>query len=198
MNKLNPYFEVEGKKYEIKRTRAIECEYEKIREQNKLDDEQISLTNDYAKLMLEYEEILEKYKEAKEDYFEDVLNEEKKSKYKAFKELSDEKYDEMKEFELKNKNFSLNKVQDFAYKNGVELLMFALNEQCGVSKDEAKNIWDKFVAHFGTETAKDWINVMIQTLFEREDEEENPFLKQARAKAKLKMEQRKGLSKVKK
>ena len=82
MNKLNPYFEVEGKKYEIKRTRAIECEYEKIREQNKLDDEQISLTNDYAKLMLEYEEILEKYKEAKEDYFEDVLNKEKKSKYK--------------------------------------------------------------------------------------------------------------------
>lgn len=200
MNKLNPYFEVEGKKYEIKRTRAIECEYEKIREQNKLDDEQISLTNDYAKLMLEYEEILEKYKEAKEEYMcdEGILDEKKKAKFKAYKELSDEKYNEMKDFELKNKNFSLNKVQDFAYKNGVELLIFALNEQCGVSKDEAKIIWDKFVAHFGNETAKDWINVMIQTLFEREDEEENPFLKQARAKAKLKMEQRKGLSKVKK
>lgn len=198
MNKLNPYFEVEGKKYEIFRTRAIECEYEKIREQNKLDDRQVSLTNDYAKLMLEYEEILEKYSNAKEEYFEDVLNKDKKAKYKAFKELSDEKFEELKDFELNNKDFSLTKIQDIAYQNGVELLVFALNEQCNVSKEEAKEIWDKFVSHFGTEIAQEWINAMLQTLFEREEETENPFLKQARAKAQMKIEQRKGLSKVKK
>ena len=198
MNKLNPFFEVEGKKFEIIRTRALECEYEKIREQNKLDDRQISLTNDYAKLMLEYEEILEKYKDAKNDYFEDVLNKDKKAKYKAFKELSDEKYDEMKNFELENKDFSINKVQDFAYNNGVELLIFALNEKCGLSKDESALVWDKFVSRFGSDTAKDWINAMVQSLFDREEEDENPFLKQARAKAQQKMEQRKGLSKVKK
>ena len=198
MNKLNPFFEVEGKKFEIIRPRALECEYEKIREQNKLDDRQISLTNDYAKLMLEYEEILEKYKDAKNDYFEDVLNKDKKAKYKAFKELSDEKYDEMKNFELENKDFSINKVQDFAYNNGVELLIFALNEQCGLSKDESALVWDKFVSRFGSDTAKDWINAMVQSLFDREEEDENPFLKQARAKAQQKMEQRKGLSKVKK
>lgn len=197
MSKLNPFFEVDGKKYEIVRTRAVECEYEKIREQNKLDDEQISLTNDYAKLMLEYEEILEKFKSAKEEYFDDVLNKEKKEIYKAFKELSDEKYNEMKEFELNNKDFSLSKVQDFAYANGVELLIFALNEQCGLSQEEARNVWDDFVDHLGIETAKEWITAMVQTLFEKEDEEENPFLKQARAKQLQKMEQRKGLSKVK-
>ena len=197
MSKLNPFFEVDGKKYEIVRTRAVECEYEKIREQNKLDDEQISLTNDYAKLMLEYEEILEKFKSAKEEYFDDVLNKEKKEIYKAFKELSDEKYNEMKEFELSNKDFSLSKVQDFAYANGVELLIFALNEQCGLSQEEARNVWDDFVDHLGIETAKEWITAMVQTLFEKEDEEENPFLKQARAKQLQKMEQRKGLSKVK-
>ena len=197
MSKLNPFFEVDGKKYEIVRTRAVECEYEKIREQNKLDDEQISLTNDYAKLMLEYEEILEKFKSAKEEYFDDVLNKEKKEIYKAFKELSDEKYNEMKEFELSNKDFSLSKVQDFAYANGVELLIFALNEQCGLSQEEARNVWDDFVDHLGIETAKEWITAMVQALFEKEEEEENPFLKQARAKRLQKMEQRKGLSKVK-
>lgn len=198
MSKLNPYFEVEGKKYEIVRTRAIECEYEKIRERNKLDDEQVSLTNDYAKLMLEYEEILEKYKNAKDEYFEDVLNKDKKSKYKAFKELADEKFNEIKDFELNNKGFSLNKVQELAYQNGVELLVFALNEQCDISKDEAQDVWEKFVSHFGMETAKDWITLMIQTLFEREDEDENPFMRAAKAKQQQRLEQRKGLSKVRK
>ena len=198
MTKLNPFFEVNGKKYEITRTRAVECEYEKIREQNKLDDEQISLTNDYAKLMLEYEEILEKYKGAKDEYFEDILNKDKKAKYKAFKELSDEKFAEIKDFELSNKEFSLNKVQDFAYKNGVELLVFALNEQYGVTNADARAIWEDFEEHLGKETAKEWISVMVQTLFEREDEEENPFLKLAKAKAQQREEHRKGLAKVKK
>lgn len=197
MAKINPFFEVEGKKYEIKRTRAIECEYEKIRRQNQPDDEQLSLSNDYAKLMLEYEEILEKYKLAKEEYFDDVLNKEKKDKYNAFKELADEKYNEMKEFELNNKNFSFDKLQDIAYNNGVELLMFGLEEQCNVSNEEARNIWEKFVDNLGIYTAKDWINAMVQTLFEREDEEENPFLKIAKAKAQQRMEQRRGLSKMK-
>lgn len=197
MERLNPFFEVEGKRYEIKRTRAVECEYEKIREQNKLDDNQVSLTNDYAKLMLEYEEILDKYKEAKDNYFADVLNKDKKEVYKAFKELSDEKYTELKEFELSNKDFSLDKVQKLAYDNGVKLLVFALNEQCDVSTKEATAIWDKFELHFGKELAQEWINAMIQTLFEKEDEE-NPFLKQARAKAQQRAEQRKGLSKVRK
>lgn len=194
--KLNPYFEVEGKKYEIKRTRAIECEYDKIREQNKLDDTQVSLTNDYAKLMLEYEEILEKYKEAKDNYFADVLNKDKKNIYKAFKELSDEKYNELKEFELNNKDFSLDKVQKLAYDNGVKLLVFALNEQCGVSETDAYEIWAKFVDYFGNDIAQEWINAMIQTLFEKEDN--NPFLEQAKVKQQQRMEQRRGLSKVRK
>lgn len=196
MSKLNPFFEVDGKKYEIVRTRAVECEYEKIREQNQLNDEQVSLTNDYAKLMLEYEEILEKFKTAKEEYFEDVLNKDKKEIYKAFKELSDEKYNEMKEFELKNKNFSLNDVQELAYQNGVKLLTFALTEQCNLTEEQAVEVWDKFVNHFGNDTAKEWISLMVQILFDREDDE-NPFLAQARAKQLQKMEQRKGLSKVK-
>ena len=197
MAKLNPFFEVDGKKYEIIRTRALECEYEKIKERNKPEDEQLSLTNDYAKLMIEFEEISQKYALAKEEYFDDVLNKEKKEKYFAFKELSDNKYNEMKEFELGNKNFSINKLEELAYKNGVELLVYALVEQCRVSEETAKSIWEDFVSHFGIITAKEWITAMIQTLFEREDEEENPFLKAARAKAQQRMEQRKGLSKMK-
>lgn len=201
MSKLNPFFEVDGKKYEIKITRAVECQYDKIREQNKLDDEQVSVTNDYAKLAVEYEEILTKYAQAKEAYMSDdgILDENLKKKYLAYKELADSKYAEVKEFELKNKNFSLAEVEDIAYKNGVELLVFALEEQCNVTKDEAISLWEGFVDQLGIKTAKEWITLMIQTLFEREDEEDqNPFMRQARAKQQQKLEQRKGLSKMKK
>lgn len=201
MSKLNPFFEVDGKKYEIKRTRAVECQYDKIREQNKLNDEQISVTNDYAKLAVEYEEILTKYEQAKEAYMCDdgILDENLKKKYLAYKELADSKYEEVKEFELKNKNFSLAEVEDISYKNGVELLVFALEEQCDVTKDEAISLWEGFVDQLGINTAKEWIILMVQTLFEREDEEDqNPFMRQARAKQQQKLEQRKGLSKMKK
>ena len=200
MAKLNPFFEVDGKKYEIIRTRAVECEYEKIRERNKLDDNQFSLTNDYAKLMLEYEEIMQKYTDARDRYMTDegILDENLEKVYNAYKKLADAKFDELKRFEMDNKEFSLSKIQGLAYSNGVQLLIFALNEQCNITKEEAKSVWEKFVAYFGTDTAQQWIDVMIQTLFEKDEEEENPFLKQAKAKARMKMEQRNGLSKVKK
>lgn len=200
MAKLNPFFEVDGKKYEIIRTRAVECEYEKIRERNKLDDNQFSLTNDYAKLMLEYEEIMQKYADSRDRYMTDegILDENLEKVYNAYKKLADAKYDEIKKFEIENKDFSLSKIQDLAYSNGVELLVFALNEQCNITKEEAKSVWEKFVAHFGRDVSQQWIDAMIQTLFEKDEEEENPFLKQAKAKARMKMEQRNGLSKVKK
>ena len=198
MARLNPSFKVEGKEYEIIRTRALECEYEKIREKNKLTDEQVSLSNDYAKLVLEFEEIAERFRQAKEEYYEDVLNNDKKAKFKAFKELSDEKFEEIKNFEINNKSFSMNELQKMAYKNGVELLVFGLVEQCNLTREDAISVWDKFVEYFGVDYSKDWIAAMVQVLFEREEEDEDPFMKQAKAKAKQKMEQRKGLSKVKK
>ena len=196
--KINPYFEVKGTKYEIKRTRYLESEYDKITSESKLSDEQQSDFVDYAKLESEYTEILEKYSEAKDDYFDDVLNEEKEKKYLAFKKLSDSKYNEMKEFEMTHKNISLKDMRELAYENGIKLLYVALQEQYQLSQEQAKMVWEDFVDHFGKQTSMEWILVMTQSLFERDEEEENPFLKQAKAKAMQKAEQRKGLSKIKK
>ena len=196
MERLNPFFEVEGKRYEIKRTRAVECEYDRVRKANEPEANLRELTNDYAKLMLEYQEIAEKFKEAKDKYMTDegILDENLEKIYNAYKKLSDAKFEEVKNFELKNKEFSIDKLQQMAYDNGVKVLIFALTEQCKVTEAEAVEIWDKFVTHFGIDFSMKWIDAMIQTLFESEDED--PFLKQAQARAKLKAEQRKGLSKM--
>lgn len=196
--KINPYFEVKGKTYEIKRTRFLESEYEKITQKSQLSVEQESLFADYIKLESEYNEIVGKFREAKDDYFANVLDKEKKEIYLAFKELSDEKYNEMKNFEIKNPEFSLKNIQNKAYENGVKLLYVALQEQYSLSEEQSKFVWEDFVDHFGKETSVEWILVMVQTLFEKDEDEENPFLKQARVKAMQKAEQHKGLSKIKK
>ena len=196
--KINPYFEVNGKKYEIIRTRFLESEYEKITQQSQLSVEQESLFADYIKLESEYNEIMGKFRDAKEDFFENVTDKDKKEIYLAFKELSDEKYQEMKNFEIKNPEFSINDIQNKAYENGVKLLYVALQEQYGLSEEQARFVWEDFVDHLGKKTSVEWVMMMVQTLFERDEEDENPFLKQAKAKAMQKAEQRRGLSKIKK
>lgn len=196
--KINPYFEVKGVTYEIKRTRYLESEYDKITSQSQLSAEQESSFADYVKLEGEYNEILIKYTEAKDDYFNDVVNKDKKEIYLAFKELVDGKYEEMKKFEISNPNFSFKDIRQRAYENGVRLLYAALQEQYSLSEEQSKLVWEDFVEHFGKETGMEWILVMVQTLFEKDEDDENPFLKQAKAKAMQKAEQRKGLSKIKK
>lgn len=195
--KINPYFEVKGKTYEIKRTRFLESEYDKITSQSKLSVEQESDFSDYIKLESEYAELIEKFKNAKDEYFDDVLNEEKEKKYLAFEKLSNRKYQEIRDFNLNHSSFSLKDIQDLAYSNGLKLLYVALQEQYSLSEEQSRLVWDDFVEHFGTPIATEWILEMVKTLFEK-DEEENPFLKQAKAKAVQQMEHRNGLRKIKK
>lgn len=198
MSKINPYFEVEGKTYEIKRTRALECEYEKITQQSSMSEDDERGFAEYIKLQTELNELSEKVKESKDDFYANVTNKDKKEVYFAFKELFDDKYKEMVNFGLTHKEFSTSRVEEQAYANGKKLLFIALEQQCNLTHEEAIKVWEKFEEHLGLQTAKEWILFMVQSLFENDEEEQDPFLKQAQAKAKLKMEQRKGLSKVKK
>lgn len=196
--KINPYFEVEGKTYEIKRTRALECEYEKITQQSSMSEDDERNFAEYIKLQTELNELSEKLKESKDDFYGNVTNKDKKQVYFAFKELFDDKYKEMVDFGLTHKDFSTSRVEEQAYANGKKLLFVALEQQCKLTQEQAVKVWEKFEEHLGLQTAKEWILFMVQSLFESDEEEQDPFLKQAQAKAKLKMEQRKGLSKIKK
>lgn len=195
MARINPYFEVDGKKYEIIRTRALECEYEKVREENKISEEDESLFTDYMKMINDTTEIEEKYEVAKNAYFDDILDKDKKAKYLAFKELYDEHHKEIRQFAIEHKEM-LSNAQDKAYENGVAVLIFGLCEQCNVCAEEAREVWGKFVEHFGESVARDWISAMTSALFGEEDEE-NPFIKAQQAKMEQRYNQRKGLSRVK-
>ena len=81
-------------------------------------------------------------------------------------------------------------------------MILALTEQYNLSGQGAREIWEKFkdflAEKYGIQAPREWILYMVQTLFENEEEEVDPFLKQARAKAQMKLEQRNGLAKIKK
>lgn len=195
-------FEVEGQTYEIVRTRALECEYEKITKQSSLSEQDERAFADYIKLQAETEELAEKFRTAKEDFYNDVLDEEKEKKFLAFEKLYNRKYQEIIDFTTTHKDFSTQKVEEIAMDNGVKLFVLALSQKYEMSHDESKSVWEKFrdflSEKYGMQSPREWILTMVRELFEGEDEEIDPFLKQARAKAQQRMEQRKGLSKIKK
>lgn len=202
MKRIPITFEVEGQTYEIVRTRALECEYEKITKQSSLSEQDERAFADYIKLQAETEELAEKFRTAKEDFYNDVLDEEKEKKFLAFEKLYNRKYQEIIDFTTTHKDFSTQKVEEIAMDNGVKLFVLALSQKYGMSQDEAKSVWEKFrdflSEKYGMQSPREWILTMVRELFEGEEEETDPFLKQARAKAQQRMEQRKGLSKIKK
>lgn len=202
MKRIPITFEVEGQTYEIVRTRALECEYEKITKQSSLSEQDERAFADYIKLQAETEELAEKFRTAKEDFYNDVLDEEKEKKFLAFEKLYNRKYQEIIDFTTTHKDFSTQKVEEIAMENGVKLFVLALSQKYAMSHDEAKLVWEKFrdflSEKYGMQSPREWILTMVRELFEGEEEETDPFLKQARAKAQQRMEQRKGLSKIKK
>jgi predicted nuclease with TOPRIM domain len=195
MSKIIPSFVVNGKTYEIKRTRYLECEHEKISNESSFTEEEQALLAKATKLRVEYEELAEKFREVKEKHFANMRNKELTAEYKAFKEELDEMYKELTDFEIKHEVVSLRSLQKLAANKAERLLILALCEQYNLPQKEAEEIWCMHVDNIGKEAAGEWVLFMIDALF-NEEETTDPFLKQARAKAELKAEQRKGLSKV--
>lgn len=197
MSKLNPSFVVDGNTYEIRRTRYLECQYEQISQENNFTDEQQALLAQGTKLRMEYEELAEQFRPIKEQHFANMRDKELTAEYKAFKEELDELYKALTDFEINHKEVSMSALQKVAVDKAERLLILALCEQHNLDEENAKAVWCKYVDEIGVATASEWVMFMLDALF-NEEETNDPFLKQARAKAELKAEQRKGLSRVRK
>lgn len=197
MGKIIPSFVVDGKTYEIRRTRYLECQYEQISQENSFTDEQQALLAQGTKLRMEYEELAEQFRPMKEKHFANMRDKELTAEYKAFKEELDELYKALTDFEINHKEVSMSALQKVAVDKAERLLILALCEQYNLDEENAKAVWCKYVDEIGVATASEWVMFMLDALF-NEEETNDPFLKQARAKAELKAEQRKGLSRVRK
>ena len=196
MNKIIPFFELNGQRYEIKRTRYLLAEYDKLGEESQLSNEDKANAIKAQSLIGDIQRYAEKVKDLEEKYFE-TFDDEDERKYLKIKSLYEVKLEELTALEVESGSTA--KLQ----KAGIDLLeriaIKGLAEQYfNFDESKAEKIWGDYVDTIGNNATIEWLTGMSECLF-REDEEveENSFLSQMRAKAEQRAINRKNIKRVK-
>lgn len=182
MKNIIPFFELNGQKYEIKRTRYLLAEYDKLGEESQLSNEDKANAIKAQSLIGDIQKYADKTKELEDKFFE-TFDSEDERKYLKAKELYTKALDELTALEVESG--STTKLQ----KAGIDLLekiaIKGLAEQYfNFDENKAQTIWEQYADKLGNNATIEWLTGMSECLF-REDEEveENSFLSQMRKKA---------------
>lgn len=196
---LIPYFEVNGNRYEIRRSRFLLCEFEKIQASSKLED-------DAGQKLIELQEKaqqLDKLKQRKDDLFDAYLETFSEDAKKLYEQANAE-YEKLFEEVMPQlgKNGLLARIKKVGMDNAEKLVIIALRyDERGKeirSKEEAEDIWCSWVVEVGQVIAQQWLNAFIDCITgDDECENKSSFLAQAKARAEQQAANRKaGLSKI--
>ena len=182
MSKIIPFFELNGQRYEIKPTRWLIAEYDKLGNESQLSNEDKANAIKAQSLIGDIQRYAEKVKELEEKYFE-TFDDEDERKYLKIKSLYESKLDELTKLEVESG--STTKLQ----KAGIDLLekiaIKGLAEQYfNFDEVKAQKIWESYVDTLPNhEIVIEWLTSMSECLFRSEEElEENDFLSQMRAR----------------
>ena len=199
--KLSPYFEVNGQRYEIRRSRFLMCELEKIRESSDVEKNIGQEVIQAQKKVNRLNALNRRVDELYDKYLETFLDEDKARWEKAQAEY-DKLFEEV--MPLLEKGGVLERVDKVGVDNTEKLVIVALqhNEKGEVirKKEEAEEIWCSWVDEAGQVVAQKWLNAFANHIMGYDESEEyNSFLAQAKARAEQKAENQKaGLAKIKK
>ena len=180
MNNLNPFFELNGVRYEIKKTRWLIAEYKRLGESMDISDEDKANATKAGNLIAD----VKKFAEKEQEYWEALCEnptEENQRIYLMFKGMSDNAISAYNDFAA-----ATNAVQT-VLKNNVDILekiaIKGLAEQYFDQNEAmARETWEKFVDSVESHSQiVEWLNAMADCLFGQEDEvEDNSFLSQKR------------------
>lgn len=199
--KLYPYFEVNGERYDFHRSRFLIVELEKIRESAEVaDDDQKNV----VKLQEMYRRVA-KLKQCAEELFDEyceTFSDEAEEKYERANAKYNELLDQTMDFEL-NSNDALHRLNKTVIDNAEKLVVIALQRddkgEVIRSKEEAEKIWCAYVDDVGQKVAQEWLNAFVEHISGNdEQEDDNPFLAQAKARAEQASNRRAGLAKINK
>ena len=172
---INPYFELNGNKYEIKRTRWLFAEYRKLNEENPLSSEDKVNAVKASNLATDAKRLAEKEAECWEKLCEDPT-EENQRVYNIFKDMLD------KAVEKYNSFVSANSTLETATKHNIDILekvaIKGLAEQYySMNEAEAKHTWEMFVDSVEDHNKiAEWLTAMAECLFVDKEEEDTGFL----------------------
>lgn len=195
MSKKNiPFFEVNGKTYEIKRNRYLQAELDEMQKSIDLtEEEQLS----YAKEQ-EFEARAQKLRDRRDELYAKYLE--------TFDEADEEMYNKannafQKMLDEAGRIESISgKIQKQMIDVGEKLIIKGLqiNDKGDniLTEDEAKSIWETFVEQNGHIIAVQFVTFTINYIMGGDEDIENPFIAQAKAKAEQRANMKKGIAKA--
>jgi hypothetical protein len=195
MSKQNiPFFEVNGKRYEIKRTRYLQAEFDLVKSDMEMtEDEQIAyvkeqeLDNRLDKLRERKNELYEKWLETFEERDEELY----KKAATAYNALLDE-FGYMESVTAKQRK----RMVDMGEKLIIKALQINNKGETIRNDSEAKEIWESFVEDVGQATTIQFVVFTLNYIMGGDEDVENPFVAQAQAKAEQRANMKKGIVKV--
>jgi hypothetical protein len=178
--KINPYFELNGNRYEFKKTRWLVAEYSRLNEENPLSDEDRANAVKASNLVSDVQKFAEKADECWNKLCEEPTEENQRI-YLMFKAMSDNAINDYNAF------VSHNDTLNIASKRNIEILekiaIKALAEQYyNGNENLASQTWEQFVDTVNNNNKiGEWLNAMAECLFADDSEDEdNSFLAQKR------------------
>ena len=178
--RITPYFEVNGNRYEFKRTRWLIAEYKRLNEEMPLSADDKANAVRANNLVADAKKFAEKAEEMWEELCKNPTPE-NRATYSMFKEMSDEAVEKY------NKFIAENNAINATFKHSVDILEMvaikALAEQYfNLNENIAKQTWEAFVDSMEShDDVAEWLMAMAECLFgEDEDEEDTGFLAQKR------------------
>lgn len=177
--RINPFFELNGETYEIKRTRWLIAEYRRMNEENPVSDADKANAIKAQNLVADVKQFSEKEKEWWEKLCENPTPENKDT-YFMFKEMSDNAVQKYNEF------VSSNDTLQRTAKHSIDILekvaIKGLAEQCFCGNEHlAKQTWEMFVDEMEDDNkVAEWLYAMADSLFGEDDEEGDDFLSKKR------------------
>lgn len=196
--KLTPYFEIDGQRYEIIKTRYLLAEYDKLAKESDLTNVDKTNAIKAQSLIGDVQKYAEKTLELETKYFE-TFDDEDERKYLKAKALYDKALAELALFETETQSTSL--LEKAGYDLLEKIAIKGIAEQHFDGNEvKGKELWEKFANSLGNHNQiKEWLSYMSDCLFNDDNDgvDENSFLSQMRKKAEEKANSRKnGMKKI--
>lgn len=183
MNNIIPFFELNGQRYEIKRTHYLIAEYEKLTKESELSNEDKQNAVKLQSLIGDVKKYAEMVKELEEKFF-DTFDSEDERRYLKAKELYEKSLNELAKLEIETGSGA--RLQKISVDILEKVAIKALAEQYfNFDEVKAKAIWEQYAENLGNNATVDWLNAMGECLFEEKEDKEkdNSFLSQMRKRA---------------
>lgn len=190
-----PFFEINNEVYVIKRNRYLQAEFDLLQKSIELtDEEQLAFEKEQ-----DFDERFEKLKKRKDELYAKFLETFDEADEQMYKKACDA-YDNMLKQSSEMESIGgkhRKRMIDMGEKLIIKALQIDFNSGDEIrTTEEATNIWQSFVDENGKKLAIEFILYTMHYILGTDEETENPFMTQAKAKAEQKANMKKGIAKA--